>query len=59
MTSIDRILKLPEVTKLCGLSKSSVYQYMKNGHFPKCVSLGMRSVGWKASDIENWILSRV
>jgi len=50
-----RILRLPNVLDRTGLSRSTVYQRVSEGRFPKPVSLGARAVGWVESDIEDWI----
>jgi prophage regulatory protein len=51
----SRILRLPAVIQLTGLSRSSIYLRIAEGSFPKQVSLGPRAVGWREIDIENWI----
>lgn len=51
----DKILKLPTVIEDVTLSRSSIYQKMKAGQFPRSIKLGVRAVGWRASDIQKWI----
>ena len=53
------ILRLPQVEQRTGLSRSTLYQYMKDGYFPKTVPLGPRAVGWLESDVSDWIATRV
>lgn len=53
------ILKLPEVKKATALSRSSIYRYIQQGSFPQPVSLGTRAVGWLASEVNDWIATRV
>ncbi len=53
------ILRLPQVMKRIGVSKSWVYQNLKNGKFPKQIFLSERLVGWVDSDIDDWIKSRI
>lgn len=53
------ILRRPQVQQRTGLSRSTLYQYMKDGDFPKPVQLGFRAVGWLESDISDWIAKRV
>lgn len=53
------ILRLPEVLRRTGLSRSGVYERMTRGEFPVSVSLGLRAVGWHESDVSDWINSRV
>lgn len=45
------ILRLPAVKAKAGLSRSSIYQRMAEGLWPKPVKLGPRSVGWPASEV--------
>lgn len=53
------IHRLPVVLEKTGLSKSSMYQQIKAGSFPRPVPLGDRLVGWLDSEVEEWIQSRV
>jgi prophage regulatory protein len=54
----DRILRRPEVERLTGLSRTTLYEWMKRGVFPRPVALGARLVGWRASDIAEWLAER-
>ncbi len=54
----DTFLRLPEVKGRTGLSRSSIYLYVKKGLFPAPMKLGLRSVGWYESHIQDWIISR-
>jgi len=49
------ILRMPEVKKLTGISRSSIYRMMADGIFPNSVSLGSRAVGWMVGDIRAWL----
>jgi prophage regulatory protein len=51
----SRILRLPAVLKLTGLSRSSIYLMISSGNFPRQVSLGARAVGWRECDIHDWL----
>lgn len=53
------ILRRRHVEQRTGLSRSTLYQYMKDGAFPKPVQLGLRAVGWLESDVSQWIAARV
>lgn len=50
----DRILRLPEVVRRCGLSKPTIYRRMREGQFPPRLDLGGRAVGWRAREVEAW-----
>ena len=54
-----RILRLPEVIQLTGLSRSSIYLRIANHEFPESVSLGGRAVGWLEQDVDEWIVERI
>lgn len=54
-----RILRLPIVLDRTGLSRSTIYQRVSEGRFPKPVSLGTRAVGWVESDVEEWISRQI
>lgn len=53
------ILRLPEVKKATGLSRSSIYLMMADGRFPKSTKLSLRAVGWERATIEAWIEQRI
>ncbi|EGR0059615.1 AlpA family transcriptional regulator [Vibrio vulnificus] len=54
-----QLINLKEVIYLTGLKRSSIYKFMEEGHFPKSISIGGRSVMWRLNDIEGWIADRV
>lgn len=49
------VLRRPDVEALTGLSRSTIYKFMKDGTFPKAVKIGPRAVGWRQADIEDWL----
>lgn len=53
------VLRLSQVIFKSGLSRSSVYQQISEGTFPKQINLGPRAVGWLESDIQEWIDLRI
>jgi len=55
----SRIMRLPEVKTMTGLSRSTIYSHIGAGIFPRPVNLGVRSVGWLESDIESWLEDRI
>jgi prophage regulatory protein len=57
-TSLDRIVRLPELLQLIGVSTASLYRWIGEGCFPAAIRLGKNSVGWKASAVQAWIDSR-
>ncbi len=53
------IIRLPEVKKQTGLSRSTIYDFIAKGQFPRQVELGVHAVGWVEADIQGWIASRI
>lgn len=53
------VLRLPAVKARCGLSRSTIYQRVADGHFPKPVNLGARAVGWLEAEIDAWLAAQV
>ena len=54
-----QLIKLKEVINKTCLSRSSIYDYVDRGLFPKPVKLGARSVAWVLSEVDEWILIRI
>ena len=54
-----RLIRLPDVIKLTGLSRSSIYKFMSEKTFPQSVSLGDRACAWVESEIQEWVLARI
>jgi len=52
------ILRLPEVMRLTGLGRSTIYRLLAVGQFPSPVQLSVRAVGWRRSDVDNWTAER-
>lgn len=51
----ERLIRLNEVMRITGLSRSRVYQYISEDKFPDNVSLGGRSVAWVESEVYRWV----
>ncbi len=50
-----RIFRLPEVLERTGLCRTTIWRKVKAGTFPPPVKLGARAVGWRYSDIKQWL----
>ena len=58
-TNSISILRLPQVKALTGLSRSTIYNHIDQGTFPKQISLGARAVGWIDREIHQWVAARI
>jgi prophage regulatory protein len=55
----DSILRLPDVLARVGLSRPTLYRLIALGTFPRALPLGPQAVGWRASDVDQWIADRI
>jgi prophage regulatory protein len=51
----DAILRLPDVIRVTGLSRSSVYEKARRGQFPKSVRISERVIGWRIGEVRRWL----
>jgi prophage regulatory protein len=56
---MQSVLRLPAVLAIVSLSRSTVYEKIKRGEFPRPFKLGERAIGWREGDIEAWLAARV
>lgn len=54
----EKHLRRPEVEAITGLSRSTLYDMMNRGEFPRPVRLTRKAVGWPESKITEWLESR-
>jgi prophage regulatory protein len=54
----DRVLRWPEVLLCTGLSRPTISRLMDERQFPQRIKLGARAVGWRASEVAEWIEAR-
>jgi prophage regulatory protein len=59
LEEMHTILRLPEVMRSTGLSRSTIYLRIAQGAFPKPVSLGGRAVGWLEAEIQEWLQQQI
>jgi prophage regulatory protein len=52
---MDRVLRFPEVKRLTGLSRTTIWEQEKVGKFPKHIQISERAVGWFESHICAWL----
>jgi prophage regulatory protein len=48
------LIQLKEVCGLMGVSRSTIYKWVSDGHFPAPVRIGARAVRWNIDAIEAW-----
>jgi prophage regulatory protein len=56
---MQKLLRLPQVIERTSLRRSTIYEKMSDGSFPKPVKLNRRANGWVEDEISNWIEARM
>jgi predicted DNA-binding transcriptional regulator AlpA len=51
----DKIVRSKEVQALTGLSRTTLWRLERAGKFPARFALSTSNVGWRLSDIQEWI----
>lgn len=59
MPGTSRLLRIREVLRLCGLSRTTLYREIKLHNFPAPIKLSARSVGWSQEDVAQWLDARI
>ncbi len=54
-----KLFRLNQVKEITGLSRSSLYQMMDRGLFPRSINIGSRAIAWTDASIQEWIESRI
>jgi len=52
------ILRMPSVRRMTALGRSTIYRLMAQKLFPSAIKLGPRAVGWRLTDIDQWLEER-
>ncbi len=53
-----KLLRLRDVIKMTSLSRTTIYDYMAEGKFPKNIHLGPKISVWIEREIQEWINSQ-
>lgn len=55
----NSLLRLPEVIKRTGKSRSSIYAGINDGTFITPIKIGPRSIAFVEKEVDGWIQSRI
>lgn len=58
ISNSERIIRSKEVQEITGLSRTTIWRLERAGKFPARVALSSSIVGWRSSDIIQWIATR-
>jgi prophage regulatory protein len=56
-TQLDRFLPVREVLRVLGVSKTTLYDMMTEGEFPRGIRITKKRVGWRESVVKRWMES--
>ncbi|MEZ8105212.1 MULTISPECIES: AlpA family phage regulatory protein [Vibrio] len=54
-----RFLKLQQVMEKTTLCRSSIYNLIKTGDFPKNIAVMGKRKAWLESEVEDWMVSKI
>jgi len=54
-----QLLRLPDVRRIVGLSRSEIYRRIALDQFPKPVPIGDRVRAWDSTEISAWVDTRI
>ena len=55
----NKLLRLRDVIKMTSLSRTTIYNNMAKGKFPKNIHLGPKISVWIEREIQEWINSQI
>lgn len=55
----DRLMRLPEVEGVTGCKKSTIYELMRAGKFPRSIRVHARMVAWPETAVLQWVQDRI
>lgn len=58
LKTTGEIIRRKELSKITGLSMTTLWRWEREGSFPGRIRLSNHSVGWRRSDIEAWLSTR-
>ena len=53
-----QIYRFNDVVSLLSISRSTLYDWIESGYFPRPLKLGRRAVGWISTEVHDWIEGR-
>ena len=59
MNPYYQFIRRKEVEELTGLSRTAIYDRMREGRFPKSVALSPKTIRWVRGEIIKWIEEQI
>ncbi len=55
----EKFLRIKEVQRFSGLSRSQIYALVAKGKFPRQIKLSEKASAWLLSELEAWMSERI
>jgi prophage regulatory protein len=52
---MSELFRVKTLSKKLDMGVSTIWKMVKNGHFPKPISLGERFTAWRSEDVQQWL----
>lgn len=59
LLSSAMLLRLPEVCKRVGLSRSEIYRRMHTNRFSRAIAVSQRITAWSAAEVAEWVATQI
>lgn len=56
---LPEVLRLADVIRATGLRRSTIYERVARGTFPRPLRLSDRAVGWLSDEVRAWVHERI
>lgn len=56
---MQNLLRLPQVMERTSLRRSTIYEMMKRGEFPRPIKASARSNAWLPTEVDKFIADRI
>lgn len=56
---MNKILRIDEVVRVTGVPRSTLYEMIGRGEFPKQIRLTPRATGWVEAEVQDWLSQRI
>lgn len=54
-----QLIRLPDVLRITGLSKSEIWRRVNERRFPEPIRLGERCTRWEITEVQSWVAARL
>ena len=56
---MSKLLKLPDLIEITGMSRSTILRMIDEGKFPRPIKLNLRTNAWVEAELKDWVNSRI